>query len=190
MGLPALSNEDLPHYTYEDYKHWEGKWEVIHGIPFAMAPSPTKQHQWLSHRISHQLGKLLENCPRCHAYLPVDWQIAEDIIVQPDNMVICDDDPDEDKITVPPVLVFEILSPSTARKDKILKYRIYQEAGVKYYCMIDPGNKSFDVFTLKATDKFEKSDHPGGKITFNLGPARTDDIICKIDFGFTEVFNY
>lgn len=29
----------LPHYTYEDYKQWEGRWELIYGIPFAMAPA-------------------------------------------------------------------------------------------------------------------------------------------------------
>jgi hypothetical protein len=30
----------LPHYTYRDYLHWEGKWEVIDGIPNAMSPAP------------------------------------------------------------------------------------------------------------------------------------------------------
>ncbi len=24
----------LPHYTYEDYCHWEGRWELIDGIPY------------------------------------------------------------------------------------------------------------------------------------------------------------
>lgn len=182
MGLPALKLEDLPHYTYEDYKHWKGKWEIIHGIPYAMAPSPSKKHQWISHRISYQLGRLLRNCSRCHPYLPVDWQITEDTVVQPDNLVICDDDINEDKITVPPVLVFEILSPSTERKDKILKYRLYREAGVKYYCMIDPADKSVEVFTLNDKDDFEKMDD-NNKMTFDLGP-------CKIDFDFVELFNY
>ena len=27
-------------YTYEDYKRWEGDWELIDGVPLAMAPSP------------------------------------------------------------------------------------------------------------------------------------------------------
>ncbi|HSV11108.1 MAG TPA: hypothetical protein VLI68_10085 [Hanamia sp.] len=31
----------LPHYTYEDYCHWEGRWEVIDGIPYAMIPAPS-----------------------------------------------------------------------------------------------------------------------------------------------------
>jgi hypothetical protein len=31
----------LPHYTYEDYCHWEGRWEVIDGISYAMIPAPS-----------------------------------------------------------------------------------------------------------------------------------------------------
>ncbi len=37
--------EDLPHYSYEDYKLWEGDWELIRGIPYAMAPAASWQHQ-------------------------------------------------------------------------------------------------------------------------------------------------
>jgi hypothetical protein len=27
------------YYTYEDYLHWEGRWELIDGIPYAMTPA-------------------------------------------------------------------------------------------------------------------------------------------------------
>jgi hypothetical protein len=27
MGVTALKREDLPHYTYDDYVQWEGRWE-------------------------------------------------------------------------------------------------------------------------------------------------------------------
>ncbi|HJY21679.1 MAG TPA: hypothetical protein VJ279_02270 [Hanamia sp.] len=27
-----------PYYTYKDYCAWEGRWELIDGIPFAMSP--------------------------------------------------------------------------------------------------------------------------------------------------------
>jgi hypothetical protein len=35
----------LPSYTYEDYLHWEGRWELIDGIPYAMSPFPAPRHQ-------------------------------------------------------------------------------------------------------------------------------------------------
>jgi len=33
------------YYTFEDYQQWEGDWELIEGMPYAMAPSATVTHQ-------------------------------------------------------------------------------------------------------------------------------------------------
>ncbi len=41
----------LPHYTYEDYCQWEGRWELIEGIPYAMSPAPVPGNQWVSSNI-------------------------------------------------------------------------------------------------------------------------------------------
>jgi len=35
----------LPNYTYEDYLNWEGSWEIIDGIAYAMSPMPSTAHQ-------------------------------------------------------------------------------------------------------------------------------------------------
>jgi Uma2 family endonuclease len=43
-------------------------------------------------------------------------------------------------------LVIEILSPSTARHDRIVKFCKYQEAGVREYWIVDPDTKSVTVF--------------------------------------------
>ena len=182
MGIAALKIEDLPHYTYNDYAQWEGRWEIIHGVPYAMTPAPNLRHQRISQRIGAQLEILLKKCKYCHALLPVDWKIEEDTVVQPDNMVVCGKDLDGKFLTIAPVLVFEILSPSTSRKDRILKYRLYQAAGVKYYCIIDPENNCAEVFRL-VEDKFEDSkDFEGNKMIFDLGP-------CTIAFDFSKVFD-
>jgi Uma2 family endonuclease len=177
----ALKIEDLPHYTYEDYARWEGRWEIINGIPYAMSPTPTKKHQRLSHKIAFQLERLLEHCPRCKAYLPVDWQITDDTVVQPDNFVVCDENGEDEKLVVPPVLVFEILSPSTSRNDRILKYQLYQEAGVKYYCIVDPETNSAEVFIIRNSEYEKLDEFKEGKITFDLGP-------CSIAFDFAVLF--
>jgi len=42
-----------PRYIYEDYRHWQGDWELIDGYPFAMAPSPYGKHQKLMGRLLH-----------------------------------------------------------------------------------------------------------------------------------------
>jgi hypothetical protein len=35
----------IEYYTYDDYLLWEGKWELIKGLPMAMTPSPIINHQ-------------------------------------------------------------------------------------------------------------------------------------------------
>lgn len=149
MGLLALKEEFFPHYTYKDYCQWEGKWEIISGIAYAMTPAPSILHQSVSHKIDGQLFQLLEECEHCHALLPVDWQVAEDTIVQPDHLVICGELPHSAKLTVTPSLIFEILSNSTRKKDENLKFELFQAAGVLYYCLVDPETKSAKLFRLE-----------------------------------------
>ena len=181
MGSLALKVEDLPHYTYEDYVQWEGRWELIHGIPYAMTPGPRIIHQWISNKINWQLMELLKNCTKCKALPPVDWPIAEDTVVQPDVIVVCGDDIGETKLEITPVVVFEILSPATSRRDKIVKYALYEEAGVKYYCIIDPKTESADVFVLRK-DKFNQTEaFEADGMFFDLGP-------CRIKFDFKKIF--
>ena len=39
------------HYTYDDYKLWEGNWELMDGIAVAMSPAPMRIHQSLASEI-------------------------------------------------------------------------------------------------------------------------------------------
>lgn len=181
MGLFALKTEDLPHYTYDDYARWEGKWELIEGIPYAMVPAPAMRHQRLSMKIAFQLDNLLENCGNCQTYQAIDWQITEDTVVQPDVLIVCGEYTEGEKLLIPPVLVVEILSPSTARKDKILKYQLYENAGVKYYCLVHPENKCAEVFYLGKKKYKGLGEYRDGRIPLDLGP-------CTINFDFSLIF--
>lgn len=52
----------LPHYTYDEYCQWEGRWELIEGIPYAMSPAPSPRHQWISANIKYELtGAIKKN---------------------------------------------------------------------------------------------------------------------------------
>ena len=85
------------------------------------------------------------------------------------------------RLQIPPVLVFEVLSPSTTRKDRIIKYQLYEQAGVKYYCIWDMKTGSADVFVLQK-EKYSKSEFfENGKMFFDLGP-------CQIQFDFSKIF--
>ncbi len=163
MGI--LKEEDLPHYTYEDYKLWEGDWELIYGVPYAMAPAPMIKHQAISNNIARYLSEALEECKTCQALLPVDWKIDNSTIVEPDNLVICYEPQNEAYITKAPKIIFEILSKSTSHKDKNLKYNLYEQEGVEYYIIVDPAESMAKIYKLhegryvKVCDAHEDSVH-------------------------------
>ncbi|MCP5106721.1 MAG: Uma2 family endonuclease [bacterium] len=181
MGAVALKPEDLPHYTYDDYVQWEGGWELIQGVPYAMVPAPVINHQRLSKKIVLQLDELLDNCGQCEALLPVDWAIVDDTVVRPDVLVVCGEDIGEVKLEKTPVMVFEVLSPSTERKDRGLKYRLYEQAGVTYYCIVDPKTNSAEVYVLQKERYRQEGEFKEGRMLFDLGP-------CQIEFNFGKIF--
>jgi Uma2 family endonuclease len=88
------------------------------------------------------------------------------------------------RLEVTPVIVFEILSPSTSKKDRGLKYHLYEAAGVKYYCIVDPETKSAVVFSLQNQEEKYRAEEEfkNGKMFFDLGP-------CGIEFDFGKVFD-
>ncbi len=47
-----------------------------------------------------------------------------------------------------PALVVEILSPSTAYKDRHEKFELYEQQGVKYYLIAEPPFKKIEVYEL------------------------------------------
>jgi len=184
MGI--LQKELLPHYTYEDYKQWEGRWELIEGIPYAMIPLPRPKHQRISNKIATQLELLLENCPKCVALLPVDWKVAEDIVIQPDNLVVCSERIEKifekPYLDIPPTLIFEIISQATEKKDRYIKPKIYAKEAVKYYVLINPETEEVEVYELEKNNfKLKSKFKRDGKFSFDLS-------YCVINFNFTQIF--
>ncbi len=174
--MGAVKIENIPHYTYEDYKNWEDEWEIIDGIAYAMSPAPMIKHQKISNKIARILEEELEECSSCHALLPVDWKISEDTVVQPDNLVVCYE-PKGAYISKAPVLIFEVLSKATAKKDTTIKFELYEREGVKYYIIVDPDDCVAKAYELKdgryikmldATDESVELDLNKCSITINF----------------------
>ena len=146
----------LPHYTVEDYRQWEGDWELIEGIPYAMAPSPFWKHQRISGLLFKQIEEQLENYPQmCFVCQDIDWIIDKETVVRPDLIVICRKVADEEHIKSAPDVVFEIVSKSTALKDENLKFQLYEREKVKYYALVYPDLKKMRVFKLEK-NRYEK----------------------------------
>ncbi len=178
--MSGPKTEYLPHYTYDDYILWEGSWEIIAGIAYAMTPAPVIKHQRISNKIARVLDEQLEKCSGCLALLPVDWKITEDTVVQPDNLVVCYE-AEGVYITKAPSLIFEILSKSTAQKDTYLKYELYEKEGVAYYVIVDPDDEVAKVFELKEGKFIKMLDATDEHVKFDLKK-------CRLKFDFSKIW--
>ena len=141
--------------TYEDYVLLpdDGKiHEIIDGEHY-MTPAPETYHQTLSRRIQFQLYEQIEERGLGLVFdAPTDVQLSEIDIVQPDLLVIEASRRSmvsPKKVTGPPDLVVEIVSESTARKDRELKRDLYQRAGVPEYWLVDPESQQVGKHRLQ-----------------------------------------
>lgn len=139
----------LPYYTYSEYVKWEGRWELIDGMPYAMSPAPNPYHQYLANEIKYEFTKALKliKCKKCKVYDFIDIKINEDTVVQPDALIVCKDI-HKPYLDFPPALVVEVLSPATALKDLNNKFILYQSFGIKYYIVVDPETHKIDIYIL------------------------------------------
>ncbi|XSG83916.1 MAG: Uma2 family endonuclease [Methylohalobius sp. ZOD2] len=135
--------------TYADYLTWpdDERWELIEGVPYSMAPAPTRRHQEMVGEIYRQFANQLED-RRCRVYVaPFDVRLSApdaadseiDTVLQPDVSVFCDPDRLDDRgAKGAPDLVVEVLSPATAAKDLTVKREVYSRHGVREYWVLEP----------------------------------------------------
>ena len=136
----------IDYYTYDDYKKWDGDWELVDGQPVAMAPSPIRKHQNIGAKIITQLSSSIQNCPKCEVVYETDYIVDEYTVLRPDIALLCGEE--SDYITKPPKLIVEIVSPSSAKMDEKIKSLIYAEEKVSYYILVYPDFKKARIFKL------------------------------------------
>lgn len=177
MGVLKL--EDL-NYTYDDYKLWDGDWELIGGVPLAMSPTPMRKHQSIASEIIIQLGNHLEECFMCEVLGEVDYKVSEDTILRPD-VVLTSNETHEAYLTKSPEIIVEIISKSSAKRDEVYKFDIYEAQKVKYYIIIYPDDLIAKVYKLdgKAYDK---------QGDFSLESYSFEETTCKVSLDFKKVF--
>ncbi len=146
----GLADRYLPYYTVEERDKWQGDWELIEGIPYALA-SPSLEHQKVVKNLLVEIDLALKNCKEsgCEVIPDVDYYVSEDTVVRPDVVVICGEV--KDKITIPPKIIFEIVSPSSVKMDEHIKFELYEREGVEYYCLVYPfkDRKHIKIFHLE-----------------------------------------
>ena len=174
-------------WTYEDYLKLndDKRYEVINGRLYEM-PAPHFEHQGILGGLyvkiwgfikSKGLGEVLPS--------PFDVILSEDIVVQPDIVFIYKDNLKNIKggrLFGPPDLVVEVVSPTSYYRDRYEKFRIYEEAGIKEYWIVYPGEKAIEVWVLKG-GKYELYSIAGGE-----GKVKSK-VLKGFEVDLKEVFN-
>ena len=168
-----------PHYTVADYVLWEGDWELWNGTAVSMSPSPLAPHERAVARLVFQIeGALLSQGCRCSTYAGLDWIVSDDTVVRPDVMVVCGDQPGR-HLERPPSLAIEVLSESTAEKDRTAKRTLYESAGIGHYLLVDPVAKTIEWLFLGEDGHYrDRSAEVAATGSFQVTLADG----CRIDF--------
>ena len=163
-------NEPADWYATYDASHYlkwtfEGYVELIRGKIFKMSPPG----QWAMHQAAagYLFGEMYDYFKErsCELFISPfavflthdadKWRETQNV-VQPDLCIVCN----SEQITRhgcigAPALVIEVLSPTTAKKDRTLKLDLYEEYGVDEYWMIDPKRMEVLVSRMGTAGMYE-----------------------------------
>ena len=152
--------------------------ELIDGRHY-VSPSPSAYHQRISRRIQIQLYQQLEISGRGEVFnAPFDVQLSQFDVVQPDLAVFLSEHVGRispSRALGPPDLAVEILSPSTAAKDRDLKLELYRQAGVPEYWIVDPEAHQVTVYHLHGGNLDER-----GVFTDRVAMANPADVVVDL----------
>ena len=143
-------------WTYAELSHdEEHPVECYDGELFDMT-SPLIQHQ----RIVRRLTTAIDNWSAANGGEvfagPVDLLVAENRFFVPDLCFYSAgragekiEREDGRCLIAPPDLIIEVVSPSTARNDRVRKMRLYAEFGVTNYWIVEPDRGTLEAFALR-----------------------------------------
>ena len=180
----------------------ERREELIGGNVVMMAPA-SAGHVFIAGSIYNIFKNYLKgkNCIQFNDGLLVRLTDQDKFV--PDFMVVCDRSKiKRTYIDGAPDLVVEVLSPSTAKNDRGYKRDLYERSGIPEYWIVDPSNKSIEVYLLRegrysldniytlypAEELEEMTDEEKDAIVTEFKCHLYDDLIICLDDIFGDFF--
>ena len=125
--------------------------ELLEG-EIVMVPSPGRKHQKVSGEIFNRLFEKVKDEELGEVYYEFDVKFDEENVLRPDIVFVSKERLDiikDNWIEGAPDMVVEVLSPTSATRDLIVKRDVYEKFGVREYWVVDPMNEEVFVFVLK-----------------------------------------
>jgi Uma2 family endonuclease len=144
---PVAPLSKLGPYRRSDYETLpdEPRCELIYGR-FYLSPSPISLHQLVVLLLVKALDEIAVSTGGLALMAPLDVVLAEHSVVQPDVLYFTPEKRQRaaNRVEGAPDLVVEVLSAGTARRDRGEKLRLYAEAGVREYWIVDPVERQIE----------------------------------------------
>jgi Uma2 family endonuclease len=178
MPLTQINWQDVQQLPEDGNRH-----EAIGGELY-MTATPVIRHQLISHRLQVALDRILvESGIGLVMSAPVGVEFpATGEGVQPDIVFVSKARRGiigDDWIRGAPDLVIEILSPSTAHRDRGIKLRLYERQGVEEYWIVDLDAEAVEVWTFDDGAQVRR-------FTDRLRVSVRDETVGEIDL--TDIF--
>ncbi|MCF6198981.1 MAG: Uma2 family endonuclease [Hyphomicrobiaceae bacterium] len=170
-----MSAIDKKRMTVDEFLLWAceqpGRYELIDGIPVAMSPERVRHTKIKGTTYLALTGAIKRSDSGCSVLTDgATVRINDHVSYEPDALVYCGDDPSDDDLEVlEPVIIVEVLSPSTRHVDTGSKFIGYfNVSSVQHYLIIDTEQK---IVIHHARDKEGQiTSASRGEGTLNLDP--------------------
>lgn len=151
----TILRSDRKRWTYADLQRMpetQEHLEIIDGVLY-MAPSPhANRHQITVGNLFRALADYADETGAGRVYVsPVDVVASPERVVQPDVFFMLKERLHlvDAYVDGPVDLAVEVLSPSSLDHDRVTKFDLYEETGVKEYWIVDPETKEVEVYILR-----------------------------------------
>jgi Uma2 family endonuclease len=144
------SNQKLDYADYAAIPEDGQRYEVLDGRLHVVTPAPGTAHQHASKRLHRQLESYFEERSIGEVFdAPIDLILGPHDVLQPDLVVARPQQVSKCGIEGVPLLVVEIVSPSTREHDRVRKAARYAALGVPHLWLVDPAERRVECHRLE-----------------------------------------
>jgi Uma2 family endonuclease len=161
--------------------------ELIEGEHIVSA-APTLRHQRVAFNLAFAISAYVRPRALGEVFMaPVDVLFSQFDVVEPDVLYVAKTNAPrlrERHVEGAPDLAIEVLSPSSARIDKVRKLRLYERHGVREYWLADPATDTLEAYRLTAGGRLALQ----ASLSHAAGDVLETPLLAGLRIALSEIF--